>query len=143
METKPAVYSLSIGRMLALLVHYFAGYLYVYRIVATKITLAVEPGATILLPWVQLLIYVFTAGVAILLAWPVLRDSWMKFRRNTGANLKMSAYLIVVILAVNMLLSLLTFDADWKQRQSGRDSQCQYSVTTDDNFVNVCICADY
>ena len=36
-----------------------------------------------------------------------------------------------------------TFDADWKQRQSGRDSQCQYSVTTDDNFVNVCICADY
>ena len=107
METKPAVYSLSIGRMLALLVHYFAGYLYVYRIVATKITLAVEPGATILLPWVQLLIYVFTAGVAILLAWPVLRDSWMKFRRNTGANLKMSAYLIVVILAVNMLLSLL------------------------------------
>ena len=68
METKPAVYSLSIGRMLALLVHYFAGYLYVYRIVATKITLAVEPGATILLPWVQLLIYVFTAGVAILLA---------------------------------------------------------------------------
>ena len=107
METKPAVYSLSIGRMLALLVHYFAGYLYVYRIVATKITLAVQPGATILLPWVQLLIYVFTAGVAILLAWPVLRDSWMKFRRNTGANLKMSAYLIVVILAVNMLLSLL------------------------------------
>ena len=88
------VYSLSIGRMLALLVHYFAGYLYVYRIIATKITLALEPGATILLPWVQMLIYVFTAGVAMLLAWPAIRDSWVRFRRRTEANLKMSAYLL-------------------------------------------------
>ena len=43
----------------------------------------------------------------------------------------MSAYLIVVILAVNIFAVFAdwTFDADWKQRQSGRDSQCQYSVT--------------
>ncbi|MCB7430590.1 CPBP family intramembrane metalloprotease, partial [Erysipelatoclostridium ramosum] len=66
-----------------------------------------EPGATILLPWVQLLIYVFTAGVAMLLAWPAIRDSWVRFRRRTEANLKMSAYLVIIILAVNMLLSLL------------------------------------
>ena len=107
MENKTAVHSLSIGRMLALLVHYFAGYLYVYRIIATQITLAVEPDATILLPWVQLLIYGFTAGVAILLAWPAIKASWLKFRQRTGSNLKMSAYLVVIILAVNMLLSLL------------------------------------
>ena len=70
-------------------------------------SLALEPGATILLPWVQLLIYVFTAGVAMLLAWPAIRDSWVRFRRRTEANLKMSAYLVIIILAVNMLLSLL------------------------------------
>ena len=141
METKPAVYSLSIGRMLALLVHYFAGYLYVYRIVATKITLAVQPGATILLPWVQLLIYVFTAGVAILLAWPVLRDSWQEYRgESENECLSDCGHSGCKYAAV---FADWTFDADWKQRQSGRDSQCQYSVTTDDNFVNVCICADY
>jgi len=130
------VYSLSIGRMLALLVHYFAGYLYVYRIIATKITLALEPGATILLPWVQLLIYVFTAGVAMLLAWPAIRDSWVRFRRRTEANLKMSAYLVIIFID-------WTFDADWKQCQSGGDSQCQYGSAADDNIVNLCICTDH
>ena len=142
METKPAVYSLSIGRMLALLVHYFAGYLYVYRIVATKITLAVEPGATILLPWVQLLIYVFTAGVAILLAWPGFLDEISQEYRGESENECLSdcGHSGCKYAAV---FADWTFDADWKQRQSGRDSQCQYSVTTDDNFVNVCICADY
>ena len=36
METKPSCLQLIHWRMLALLVHYFAGYLYVYRIVTTK-----------------------------------------------------------------------------------------------------------
>ena len=98
---------LAVWRMLMLLVHYFVGYLYVYRIIATKITLAVDPGATILLPSVQLAIYLFTAGVAIALAWPSLQNSWVRFREHTQSNLKMSAYLVVVILAVNMVLSLL------------------------------------
>lgn len=98
---------LAVWRMLMLLVHYFVGYLYVYRIIATKITLAVDPGATILLPSVQLAIYLFTAGVAIALAWPSLQNSWVRFREHTQSNLKMSAYLVVVILVVNMVLSLL------------------------------------
>lgn len=98
---------LAVWRMLMLLVHYFVGYLYVYRIIATKITLAVDPGATILLPSVQLAIYLFTAGVAIALAWPSLQNSWGRFREHTLSNLKMSAYLVIVILAVNMVLSLL------------------------------------
>lgn len=99
--------SLPIGRMIALLVHYFIGYLFVYRMIATRVTLAIQPDALIIAPFMQIAIYVFTLVVAAWLAWPVIQDSWQKFKAHKKEELLLSGSLIVIMIVVNMALSML------------------------------------
>lgn len=107
MERYAEMKHISSMRMLGLLLHYFGGYLWFYRILATRITLWMDPDATILLPSVQLGVYLLTAGVSIALIWPILQDSWGRFRAQWKENMKFSLYLIVAILMINMLLSIV------------------------------------
>lgn len=97
---------LSIGRMCALLIHYFFGYLFFYQMIATKITLTIEPSATILLPSVQLVTYLFTALVAVFLAWPAVKSSFFYFKNDLDNNIRLSLYLVLFILFLNILLCL-------------------------------------
>lgn len=97
---------LSIGRMCGLLLHYFLGYLFFYQIIATKITLTIDPSATILLPSVQLVTYLFTTIAAVYLAWPVVKSSFFYFKENAVKNFRFAIYLVLFILFLNILLSL-------------------------------------
>ena len=92
---------LSIGRMCGLLLHYFLGYLFFYQIIATKITLTIDPSATILLPSVQLVTYLFTTIAAVYLAWPVVKSSFFYFKENAVKNFRFAIYLLSLCISLS------------------------------------------
>lgn len=107
MEYRKQLFSLSFPRMIALLAHYFLGYLFFYRILASRLSIFLVPTTRIILPWIQVFIYIFTASVALFLAWPALKDSYRRFVDKKRACVTWTGTLVAVILAVNMATSLI------------------------------------
>lgn len=107
MASKEQLLSISNTRAIALLLHYFLGYLFVYRIIATQITLLIEPQAMMLLPVTQWGIYLFTTLVSIFLAWPILKASWARVKENPKHYLMLSIRLTGLILILNIAASIV------------------------------------
>lgn len=107
MENRERVHALSLPRVIALLVHYFVGYMYVYGIVISRITLAIDPNAKMILPSLQIATYVFTIVIALLLAWTVIKQGYNKFKEAPLQNIKLIIGLAVVLLCVNVTLSMV------------------------------------
>lgn len=101
------IWSLSLPRTIALLVHYFIGYLFLYRIIASYLSLFIEPSTKIILPWIQIASYLFTVGMAILLAWPAITDSYRRFKEKKKDCMKWIGTLVVIMLVANIVLSML------------------------------------
>lgn len=70
---------LSFKRVILLLIHYFGGYLFLYPLIATKITLWLDPYAVEYPVFIQASLYLFVFIVAIILAEPLLKRAWTKF----------------------------------------------------------------
>lgn len=107
MKTNKKLYSLSFPRMLGLLAHYFLGYLFFYRIIASRISLFLVPDTNIILPWIQICSYIFTAGIAVCLAWPAICDSYRRFIVNKRNSITWIGMLIAIILVVNIAMSFI------------------------------------
>lgn len=94
---------LALWRCVALLLHYFVGYLYYYPRLGYWITVQFDPHATTFLPVVAWGIYLGMIGITVALAWPLLKQSrlipthWKKGLENT-----------VILIASIYFISLLT-----------------------------------
>lgn len=101
------IMSLSLPRTLTLLIHYFIGYLFLYRVIASNLSLWIDPATKIILPWIQMVIYLFTAGLAIFLAWPAIIDSYRRFQEKKKNCVKWVGTLVIIMLVANILLSFI------------------------------------
>lgn len=96
---------LGLQRSLLLVVHYFVGYIFLYPIIATKITLAINPFATVLASFTQWGAYVLTLGITVCLAWPLLKESYQNFIQDKRRMMKTICVLVMIMLIANIVLS--------------------------------------
>lgn len=104
---KNHVFVLSAPRTIALLLHYFICYMWVYRIAASYITLSFDPQAVLILPWIQWIIYAITFGVSAALAWPAIVHAKKTFCKHLRRNIRYILLLAIALLVINMALSIL------------------------------------
>lgn len=105
-SSQRTLFSLSMPRTIALLLHYFICYGWLYRMAGSFITLSIDPYATMILPWVQWIIYTLTVIVSAVLAWPALCHSLRRFKDHVNRNISLIALLTIVLVIVNMALSM-------------------------------------
>lgn len=106
-RSKKRPYALSTSRTLALLLHYFVGYSFIYRIIASQLTILIKPGAMYILPSIQLGMYALVVFVTVALAWPSIKHSYHRFIEQWYKNINLIIVLCVISFIVNISLSLL------------------------------------
>lgn len=105
MESK--LQSLSWQRVFLLVLHYFLGYGFLYRQIGVFLTLANDPYAIMILPSIQLCIYLFTLAITIWLAYPLLKKGFIYFKAHLRYNLLLVLVLICATYFANLILSIL------------------------------------
>lgn len=98
---------LSMMRTIILLLHYFICYLFVYPILLSYITMQIDPQAKLIHPLLQLIVYIWTCGFSLFLAWPVFRHANKYFRENRSKQIGLIFILTFIIIAINLGLSLV------------------------------------
>lgn len=101
-----SLFALSAPRTIGLILHYFICYGFLYRYIATYLTLWIDPYATMILPAFQWLIYILTVLVTAWIAWPSLKHSYYQLKEKLRSNIVLIISMAVILLAVNMLLSI-------------------------------------
>lgn len=99
--------SLSLKRCLMVMIVYFLGFTYLLPDVLKKITLMIDPKATIMNIPVMLISYFLVAALLIYIAKPVWKDSLSRFFQNTKNCLYMIVVMIIGILIANYALSMI------------------------------------
>ena len=99
--------SLSLKRCLMVMIVYFLGFTYLLPDVLKKITLMIDPQATIMNIPVMLISYFLVAALLIYIAKPVWKDSLSHFFQNTKNCLYMIVVMIIGILIANYALSMI------------------------------------
>lgn len=142
MQNNQRPFSLSTFRTITLLLHYFIGYAFIYRILASQITLYLQPASTYILPSIQWTMYGLVTVITVLLAWPSIKHSYQRFRDNISRNLAYIAILcvvgIVLNIALSMLISTLTNTTGSNNQQSIQEASNVIPLMT---IVSSCIVA--
>lgn len=112
---------LSNSRVIALLLHYFAGYLFVYPVVAGILVMLIDSDAVEYPPLVQAVLYSFVLVVTIFLAYPLIADSIVKFFKKPKTILKDTVirfiWLYCSMIVCNMILYFLLQDSGSNNQQ--------------------------
>ena len=103
---------LSLWRVLLLLVHYFIGYLFLYPMILTKITLYLDPNALAIPDSFLFMTYVFMVISTIWIILPVWKEShqlYLEKRPNLiWSNIKLLGMLLFVSIVLGMLVSVFS-----------------------------------
>lgn len=74
--------SISNVRMILLVVNYCIGYMYIYPIIASMISLLVNPDANSLLVGLEFIIYAFMIVFCIIVGWPILKEEYFLLKNE-------------------------------------------------------------
>lgn len=103
---------LHIWRQIALFVNYFIGYMFLYPLILTKLTLLLDPTARSVPTYLQAVVYGGMILISIWLAWPLLKESsqsWHMHRpRLLRTNFIIFLQLYVVTFITSILINLLS-----------------------------------
>ena len=112
---------LSLKRVFLLLLHYFAGYLYIYPYLASYITLKIDPNATEYPVFIQIILYLYVFAVAVILAYPLLCKAYHNFIKKPVQILKDTlirfGWLYLSMIICNLILMFLLPDGATSNNQ--------------------------
>lgn len=98
---------LSYQRCILLILNYVIGYMYLYPFIGAKITLFLDPYATQILPSLQVLIYGFMILMSILIAYPLLKESFIQLKDSKTHFLRNCLVLLLELYVASMILSTI------------------------------------
>lgn len=100
-------FPLSKGRSCFLLLHYFIGYQFVYPMVFGDLTLRLDPSATMIHPWFQMVIYLLMIVITVAAAWPLLKESVQALIIDPISILKTCLKMLALFYVVNIMVNLI------------------------------------
>lgn len=107
-----APYPLSKLRAILLVLNYFVGYNMVYPAILTKLTLAIDPTANMIPEWMQLIVYLWMILFSVILAWPLLQESYWGFQQHKRKlpllMLKLVGLYYLCSMGVNLMIMLIS-----------------------------------
>lgn len=98
---------LALWRVVCLLIHYFVGYIFVYPFLFAFISMKYFGGDGSLTLSIQWLLYTFILVITLLLAWPLLKESFQVFKHREWFTFKTALICYVGLYFVMMFSSLL------------------------------------
>lgn len=103
---------LSKQRILLLIINYFVGYNLLYPLLLRDITLRLNPEARVIPVWMQIIVYLFMIGISVILAWPILQESYhgiLLHRRHLCKTIvKLLGIYYLCSITVNLLVLLFS-----------------------------------
>ena len=112
---------LSYKRVFLLLLHYFGGYLFLYPLIATIITLRLDPYAVEYPVYIQVILYLFVFLIAIVLAKPLLKKAVATFLSKPIQIIKDTlirfGWLYLSMIVCNIILLFLLPDSPTSNNQ--------------------------
>lgn len=98
---------LSMRRMIVLLVLYFGGYLYIFPLITSRLTLVMDSQATHIAYPLVIATYIISITLALYLTFPVWKASFRHFKADWKKHVAMIVSLTLTIFALNLVLSFL------------------------------------
>lgn len=98
---------LSKGRMIFLVLNYFLGYNFVYPLLLRQLTLWLNPTARMIPDWMQYFVYIYMMLVSIVVAYPILQESWQSLRQRKRPVMKSVVLFMIAYYFASILLNLL------------------------------------
>ena len=103
---------LSMGRMILLFLNYFIGYNLLYPLLMVTMTKWIDPLATRIPQWMQLMMYVWMILVSVVLSFPLLKEGIIGIKRNWKRLIPSMLLLLILYyicsFAVNLVVIMLS-----------------------------------
>lgn len=92
-------------RNIILILNYVIGYMYVYPAIGAKITLAIDPQAVRIFPFLQFLIYTTMIVTSIWIGLPLLKESVQSLKKGTAHLFRNCFFLLACLYSASIVLS--------------------------------------
>lgn len=104
--------SLSGWRIFLAILNYFVGYLFLYPVIVSKITVMIDPSAHYIPGYLQFCVYLFMIITTLILVWPVWKESVTSLKEHGIATVKdvmiCLIFLYLVMIVVNAAVMILS-----------------------------------
>lgn len=98
---------LSKWRIVVLILNYFIGFIFLYPFLLRKLALWLDPYARTIPLWMQLFVYVWMIVISVVAGWPILKESYERFKLRQTSFVKMIVVLMLKFYACTIVLNLV------------------------------------